>query len=220
MLVDANQIKVWGRCLYDVDKIEWPVYKWLPIWWEGQERYEQMLLGSVIIGSLLLLVQFLKNRVRRNKIRWDYLTLILTVFASLSVWFFMAPFIRYGLAFLFAIPMFALGNYVNEEKRGFYSILTGSMVFCIVVSLSPYWDHYITDAGVFVKQNLTQPYYIRQKDYEQAEEGIYEINGNSIYYSVKGEVNSYHTFPSTCYKGMLERSTLMGNSIEDGFRPK
>ena len=44
LLVDANQIKVWGRCLYDVDKVDWSVSQWLPIWWEGLQRYEQMLL--------------------------------------------------------------------------------------------------------------------------------------------------------------------------------
>lgn len=220
LLVDANQIKVWGRCLYDVDKIEWPVYKWLPVWWEGQERYEQMLLGSVMIGSLLLLVQFLKNRIRRNRIRWDYLALVLTVFACLAVWFFMAPFIRYGLAFLFAVPMIAAGEYLSEKKKGFYSILTGGLVFCIVVSVSPYWDHYITDAGVFIKQNLTQPYYIVQKDYDRTETGSMEISGNTIYYPEQGEINSYHVFPGTCYKFMLERSTLMGYNIKDGFKAK
>ena len=116
--------------------------------------------------------------------------------------------------------MIALGKYLSEKKRGFYSILTGGLVFCIVVSLSPYWDRYITDAGVFAKQNLTQPYYITQKDYDQAQEGSYEINGNQIYYSVKGEINSYHVFPSTCYEGSLERSTLIGNEIKDGFKAK
>lgn len=220
LLVDANQIKVWGRCLYDVAKIDWPVSKWLPIWWEGQERYEQMLLGSVMVGSFLLLIQFVANRIRRKKIRWDYLTLVITIFACLAVWFFMAPFIRYGLAFLFAVPMIAVGEYLSEKKKGFYSILTGGLVFCIVVSVSPYWDHYITDAGVFIKQNLTQPYYVVQKDYDRTEAGSIEINGNTIYYPEQGEINSYHVFPGTCYKFMLERSTLMGYNIKDGFKAK
>ncbi len=220
LLVDANQIKVWGRCLFDVDKIDWPVYKWLPIWWEHQERYEQMLLGAAVLGSILLLIQFVVKVLKHKKIRWDLFTLIITIFSCIAVWFFMAPFIRYGLAFLFAVVLIPAGEYLSDEKRGFYSILTGGIIFCIVVSLSPYWDHYITDAGVFVKQNLTQPYNIYQKNYDSTETGSYEINGNTVYYPLEGEINSYHVFPGTCYKFMLERSTLMGDEIKDGFKAK
>lgn len=220
LLMDANQIKVWGRCLYDVAKVDLPVSEWISIWWEGQQRYEQMLIGSVAIGAVLLAVQFIVRRIRRDRVRWDYMVLVLTVFGCLAVWFFMAPFIRYGIAFLFTVPMIAAGEYLSEKKRGFYSILTGSLLFCIVVSLSPYWDNYITDAGVFIKQNLKEPYYIMQKDYDQAEAGSCEINGNIFYYPKQGEVNSYFAFPGTCYKMMLERTTLMGDDIKDGFMPK
>lgn len=220
LLVDANQIKVWGRCLYDVDKIDWPISKWLPIWWEGQQRYEQMLIGCVIIGSILLFIQFVVKLFKRIKIRWDFFTLVMAVFACLLVWFLMAPFIRYGLAFLFAVPMLAVGEYLSEKKRGFYSILTGGLVFLIVVSISPYWDNYITDAGVFLKQNVTQSYYFSQKDYDDTEMESYEMNGNAVYYPKEGEINSYHVYPGTCYRIMAERTTLMGDNIKDGFKAK
>lgn len=116
--------------------------------------------------------------------------------------------------------MIAAGEYLSEDKKGLYSIITGGLVFCLVASVSPYWDNYITDAGVFIKQNWKQPYYIVQKDYDEAETGSCEINGNIIYYSENGEINTYHVFPGTCYKFMLERSTLMGDDIKDGFAPK
>ncbi len=220
LLVDADQIKVWGRCLYDVKKIHWPISKWLPVWWEGQERYEQMLLGAALLGSFLLFVQLVRRLIKREKLRWDIAALIAAVYACLGVWFFMAPFIRYGLAFLLALPMLATGLYLSEEKKGFYSILTGGLVFCIVVSVSPYWDHYITDAGVFIKHNLDEPYYLFQKDYDRTETGVEEINGNPVYYPLAGEVNSYHVFPGTCYKIMLDRTTLMGEDIRDGFKAR
>lgn len=220
LLVDANQIKVWGRCLYDIGKTEWPVSRWIAIWWEGQQRYEQMLLGAAVIGSLLLLIQFGVKLCKHGKLRWDLVILAGTIFGCLGVWFFMAPFIRYGLAFLLALPMIAVGEYLSEERKGFYSILAGGMVFCIVVSVSPYWDRYITDAGVFIKQNLTQPYYIFQKDYDAGEMESLEINDNTLYYPKEGEINSYHVFPGTCYKFMLERSTLIGDDIADGFKSR
>ncbi len=220
LLVDANQIKVWGRCLYDVDKVDWPVSKWLSIWWEGQERYEQMLLGAVCLGCALLVIQWAAKLLKHKKIRWDLFTLEMTILVCMAAWFFMAPFIRYGLSFLFAVIMIPAGEWLGEEKRGLYSIVTGGLIFCILVSVSPYWDHYITDAGVFVKQNLTQPYYLIQKDYDRTEVGSCEINGNLIYYPESGEINDYHVFPGTCYKPMLERSTLIGNEIKDGFKAK
>ncbi|MBD5462907.1 MAG: hypothetical protein HDR24_07595 [Lachnospiraceae bacterium] len=220
LLHDANQIKVWGRCLYDVDKIDMPVKQWLPIWWEHQFRYEQMFLGAVVIASILQLIMLFNRILKKKKLRLQLIILHIAIWGNIAVWFLVAPFIRYGLAFLIAVIMIAIGEYLSEKKRGFYSIVTGGLVFCIIVSVSPYWDQYITDAGVFVKQDLKAPYYIRQKDYDKGSMDSCEINGNVIWFAAEGEINSYHVFPGTCYKDMLDRSTLIGDRIEDGFCAK
>ncbi len=215
---DAAQIKVWGRCLYDVSLLDLSPAQWIPTWWAGQERYEQLLLGSVGLGTLLLLVQGIHCLVRRIKIGWDKLLLIAVLYANILFWFFSAPFIRYGLAFLFAVPGLALGIWCTHEKKGLYSLASGCLVFGIIVCLSPYWDHYFTDDGVFFKQHLSDPYYLNQKDYDQGTMNSIEINGNTIYYNDgDAEINSYFTTPATCYKTMLDRSTLMGERITDGF---
>lgn len=220
LLHDANQIKVWGRCLYDVDKVNMPVKQWLPVWWEHQFRYEQMFLGAVVIASVLQLVMLIGRIVKRQKLQLEFIVLHIAIWGNIAVWFFTAPFIRYGLAFLIAVIMIAMGEYLSENKRGFYSIVTGCLAFCIFVAVSPYWDQYITDAGVFIKQRLGDPYYIRQKDYDEGSMDSCEMNGNVIYFSTGEEINSYHVFPGTCYKPMLERSTLIGDRIKDGFCAK
>lgn len=220
LLYDANQIKVWGRCLYDVEKVNMPISQWLPIWWEHQFRYEQMFLGGVVLGAVLQLVITVKRLLQRQKLRLPFGALQLGIWGSIGMWFVEAPFIRYGIGFLFAVIMIAVGEYLSEKNRGLYAIVAGCLVFCIAASVSPYWDQYITDAGVFVKQNLKEPYYIVQKDYDTAEMERYEIKGNTVYSSVEGEINSYHVYPGTCYQFMLERSTLIGDSIEEGFRAK
>lgn len=220
LLVDANQIKVWGRCLYDVAKVDAPINEWLPIWWENQFRYEKMFLGAVALSVLLQLVMLIRRVLKKQKLRPPFIILYFAVWGNIAVWFFMSPFIRYGLAFLITLIMVAIGEYLSEQKRGLCSIVAGSLLFCIIMSLSPYWDQYITDAGVFIKQNLREPYYILQKDYDKGNMDSCEINGNVIYFSTQGEINSYHVFPGTCYEHMLERSTLIGNRIEDGFRAK
>lgn len=220
LIHDADQIKVWGRCLYDVEKVGAPVREWLPVWWEHQFRYEKMFLGSVVLSAVLqLMVLFMRVR-RRQKLRSAYAVLHLALWANIAEWFLLAPFIRYGLAFLLAVVMIAAGEYLSEHKSGLYSIVAGSLAFCIVISVSPYWDQYVTDDGVFVKQRLREPYYIRQQDYDRGSMDSCEINGNKIWFSTGEEINSYHVCPGTCYKPMLERSTLIGDRIEDGFRAK
>ncbi|MBD5521661.1 MAG: hypothetical protein HDR03_10695 [Lachnospiraceae bacterium] len=223
LLLDAAQIKVWGRCLYDVVKENLPLSEWLPVWWEHQERYEQMFIMAVVLGTVLQLVVLTDRVVSGRKLRPELAVLFLAIWGNLAVWFFMAPFIRYGIAFLFAVIMIAVGDYLSDFGRmngGFYGIVKGCLVFCIVVSVSPYWDRYITDAGIFIKHNIMEPYYIVQKDYESGNMESYEINGNKIYFSAEGEVNSYYTYPSTLYKGMLDEADLIGERIEDGFKAK
>lgn len=217
---DADQIKVWGRCLYDVGKVNLPVNKWVSVWWEHQFRYEQMFLGAFVCSSILQTVMFLHRIKKKQGLRIQLVILHIAIWSSIILWFLMAPFIRYGLAFLFAVIMIAVGDYLSEQKKAIYSILTGGLLFCIVVSVSPYWDQYITDAGVFLKHNLKEPYYIVQKDYDSGNMEACEIRGNKIYFAVGEEINSYHVFPGTCYQHMLERSTLIGDRIEDGFRAK
>lgn len=220
LLVDSAQITVWGRCLYDITKIELPITEWLPIWWEHQFRYEQMFLGAVMLAAVLQLIILGVRLIRKQPPCFSLVVLHLVIWGNLAVWFFMAPFIRYGLAFLFAVIMMAVGECISMKREGFLSIVTGGLLFCILVSVSPYWDQYITDAGVFVKHTLREPYYLLQKDYDAGTMESREINGNLIYFSTEDEVNSYHVYPGTCYEHMLERSTLIGEDIEDGFRAK
>ena len=71
---------------------------------------------------------------------------------------------------------------------------------------------------------MKEPYYILAKDYDRGSTATYLINGNTLYYNDyiedEGERNSYHYFPNTAYLFMLERTTLAGNEIKDGFLPK
>lgn len=217
---DANQIKVWGRCLFDVEKVDMPVTEWLPIWWEHHVGYEKIFLGAVVFGLMLQLVIVFDKLIKRQKFQPQFIILHIAVWCNIMVWFFMSPFIRYGLSFLIAVIMIALGEYLSRPKRGFYSIVTGSLVFCILVFVSHYTDQYVIDTGIFVKYNLKDPYYVFQKDYDKGSMDSCEINGNTIYFSTGEEINSYHVFPGTCYKPMLERSTLLGDTIKEGFCAK
>lgn len=224
LLVDAYQIKVWGRCLFDISLIDMPIKEWLPIWWESQERYAQMFLGANVLGIILAGFNLIYKILKKIEIRVELAVLYMGMLASALVWFFMAPFIRYGLGFLLLIPLIGIASWFDYEKTGFQSIATGVLVMCIFFCFCPYVDRYVTEVGVFVKQRLTEPYYIVQKDYDDGSTSSIEIKGNTIYYNdyrkEEGERNSYHYFPNTAYDDMLRRSDLVSEDIKDGFVPK
>lgn len=219
---DAMQIKVWGRCLFDVNLIDMPIKEWFSYWIEYKERYEIMLLYGIVVGCVLYIAYVIKYLISKNIFRWEYISLFTAIVVCMGIWFFEAPFIRYGLAFIFAIILIPLGSFVSDEHKGLWGICTGLLTFGAIACITPYFNNYITDMGVFIKQNARAPYYITQKPYDEGNVSSVEINGNTIYYnnSDDEEINSYYHFPNTCYVHMLRRTTLIGDSIEDGFMPK
>lgn len=224
LLVDSYQIKVWGRCLYDINLIDMPVAEWFPVWWGAQERYAKMLLGANVLGIVLAVFNLGYKWIKKIEIKAELVVLYAGLLASAVVWFLMAPFIRYGLGFLLVLPLIGMASWFDYEKKGLQSIVTGGLVFCIFLCFSPYVDHYVTDDGVFVKQRLKDTYYVVAKDYDAGSMNSYVVNNNVIYYNEynpqEGERNSYHNFPSTCYKSMMDRSTLVSEDIRDGIIPK
>ena len=216
--IDSAQIKVWARCLYDPKLIDTPFSEWLPIWWDTQERYAQMLILTNLLALVLDVAILLHTISRKKKINWNLLLLNVVVILSAVAWLFLAAFIRYGLAFLLAIPMLAVGMWMQKEKSSFYKLLSSCIVFIMFFTLTPYWDHYFTDDLIFIKQNLTEPYYIMQKNYEHSEMQTFDMNGVTIYNPKEGETTGYNYFPASSYGYMIECTELRGDDIADGFR--
>ncbi|MCQ2548440.1 MAG: hypothetical protein MJ134_00205 [Lachnospiraceae bacterium] len=219
--VDAAQIRVWGKCLFDVSKEDWTVRQWFPLWIENKERYELMFLGCVILGGILSLGNLIYKWINKVQISVELVVLYIGIGASAVLWFIQAPFIRYGLSFLLAIPLIAMAGWYDLKKTGFYNLFSGILVFGIIVCFSPYMNQYVTDDGVFLKQRIKDPYYIVQKDYDDDHlTSEVNINGVTIYCAGDYEVNTYFYTPNTCYDIMLNRTTLKSNDLKDGFIPK
>ena len=216
--IDSAQIKVWARCLYDPALIDTPFTDWLPVWWSAQERYAQMLIIPYLIAIVLDILILLRRIICRKKLNWNLILLNFVVICSAIAWLFLASFIRYGLAFLLAIPMLSVGMWMQKEKSSFYKLLSGCMVLLMFFTLTPYWDHYFSDDVLFIKQNLTEPYYVIQKDYDHSEMQTYDMNGVTIYSPKEGETNGYRYFPSSAYGYMIENTELRGSDLKDGFR--
>ena len=220
VLIDSAQIKVWGKCLYDITLVDIPMKEWIPIWWSAQERYAQMLIYCNLLAICLDVVILLHCLVKKEKVNYN-LILLNTVVAVCSVaWFVLAPFIRYGLSFLLATPMLAVGMWFHKKERSLYQLVSGGIVLLMFFMGSSYWEHYFTDDMVFLKHNLTEPYYFIQKDYDSTDLQEIDMNGITIYAPIEGEVSGYYNFPTTTYPQMIPDVELRGDSLKDGFRNK
>ncbi len=217
---DADQIKVWGRCVFDVAQIDMPLSQWLPLWWEAKDRYEQMLLLANVIAVPLELLAVGVQIGKRKKIVWEELILHAAVIGGLAGWFFLAPFIRYGLAFLLLFPLLAFGTWMRPMPMGPARILSGFLCAAVFFSLGMYWDYYVLTDIVWAKKYLTSPAWIVQQDYDRVRVGEIKVDSLTVYYPLDSDNISYHAFPGTAYESMAERSKMRGSLIEDGFMPK
>ena len=218
---DADQIKAWGRCLYDAGRIGEPISAWLPVWWGEKDRHEIMLLAANGIAVLLTAAAAVYRLICRKKYEWDRVILYAAVLAGIAGWFFTAPFIRYGLAFLLILPCMAVGEWLRPVKMGPVRILSGFGAAAVFFSMSMYWDYYVLFDLVWVKQHLTDPAWVIQQDYDRVETGEMEVEGGlTVFYPLEGDNISYHAFPGTAYKTMAETCRMRGSSVRDGFMPK
>jgi hypothetical protein len=219
---DSDQIKVWGRCLFDVSKVEEPVTSWLPAWWESKQHYEEMLIYSQIVGSILLGINAV-YRLIKKEINEAIIVFYVTVYLNLIMWFFTAPFIRYGLAFLLVLPLCSLGDIWDFAVKK-QSVALYLLAALIIINFCSWVDNYFMGDMVFVKHYIADGYYISPIPFEQSEmtpiDMSKEVEGQIVYSAGLDEVNSYYVCPGTCYEDMVLRSELIGNTIKDGFKAK
>lgn len=218
MKVDSDQIKVWGRCLYDITRVDEGVSSWLPIWWEEKRHYEEMLIYSQFVAGILLAVSAVIRGIKKE-LNVAVCVFYIAVVINIVMWFFTAPFIRYGLAFLLMLPLCIVGDTIDiiREKKSILLALTASLV---VINFGSWIDNYFTDDMVFVKHYLTSGYYVTPVPFDNPEMTAINMDGLTVYVAGLDEINSYYTCPGTCYDFMAERSELIGDSIWDGFKAK
>lgn len=217
---DSAQIRVWGRCLYDVTKLEQPLSEWLPIWWKAKDRYEKMLLLANLPAVFLDLLWLFRCKITRQKISTPLLLLHLATAACIAGWFATAPFIRYGLAFLLAYPLMVFGTWCCQMPLNPTRIISGFAMASVFFSMGMYWDYYVLSDTVWIKHHLTDPSYLTQQDYDHVETGSFQLDTLTIYYPLNSDNISYHAFPATAYKQMGELAQMRGDTIKDGFRSK
>ncbi|MBR4671352.1 MAG: hypothetical protein IKO84_12220 [Butyrivibrio sp.] len=215
---DSAQIKVWGRCLYDVNRLGDGVSVWAPIWWGEKTFYEKLLIVFQVAGTGAVLLNLLIRTVRK-KIRADVAVFYVTVLVNIAMWFFTAPFIRYGLAFLLILPVCAGMDLAENIFKG-KSFLRFACVVIAVVCMGNWTLHYAkVDKDHFVA-HVKDAFYVTPVPYEDAKTDVIDMNGETVYCSAQEVVNSYYYCPNSCYLDMVKRTELIGETIEEGFKAK
>lgn len=224
MKFDANQIKVWGRELQDTmsveDGITVGISDWLPIWWEKKRFYEKLLLVFQVAGAGAVLLNLFIRKVRK-KIRADVAMFYIAVFINIGMWFFTAPFIRYGLAFLMLLPICAAMDLAENIFKG-KTFLRFVMVAIAVVCFGNWTARYLkVDKERFV-EHAKDGYYLTPIPFPDSETDEVNMNGVIVYNTVHEdeEINSYYNCPSSCYSDMINRSEPIGTTLKEGFKAK
>lgn len=224
MKFDADQIKVWGRELQDTMSVEEGITvgisEWLPIWWEKKRFYEKLLLVFQVAGAGAVLLNLIIRKVRK-KIRSDVAMFYIAVFINIGMWFFTAPFIRYGLAFLMLLPICAAMDLAENIFKG-KSFLRFAMVAIAVVCFGNWTARYLkVDKERFV-EHAKDGYYLTPIPFPDSETDEVNMNGVIVYNTVHEdeEVNSYYNCPSSCYSDMMNRSEPIGTTLKEGFKAK
>ncbi len=216
VIIDSDQIKVYGRALYENELVTLPASQWLPIWWEAQEAYEKLLVTSCfasMLGWLLIALQKKLNGRRLN----PYLFLMeATCSGCLLFWFATAPWVRFGLAYLLAIPALFLGGLAFPQKDGILKAAAGVLVLAVLTCLFPFWNHYVSDDLLFAKRTAADPCYLAPKDYETFDTTTVEIGGVTFFRPGHEGKCGYHAFPA-CMRSPDE-VTLIGPTLRDGVR--
>ena len=224
MKFDADQIKVWGRELQDISSVEDGIKEgisvWLPIWWEKKRFYEKLLLVFQVAGAGAVLLNLI-IRTFRKKIRPDVAMFYITVFINIALWFFTAPFIRYGLAFLMLLPLCSAMDLAENIFKG-KAFLRFVMVAIAVVCFGNWTAHYLKVDKNRFSEHVKDGYYVTPIPFADSETEEINMNGVIVYNTVHedDEVNSYYNCPSSCYSDMMNRSELIGTTLKEGFKPR
>lgn len=208
--VDADQIKVWARGLYQIALVDLPITRWFGNWFRTELFMTERLLILADMTGCLFTVGYGIFLVFKKK--WaclDTLLVLATVGASYLYWQFSAPMMRYGYAYVLLLAAIPVGIVLQRLK-------IAKIVYAAFIGYGLY-KLYVT--GAYMISCAPLPNYIWQETYENTtlEEAVtYEISGVTFYAPKYGDRIGYELFPSSpIIQNNLE---LRGNDLKDGFR--
>jgi hypothetical protein len=211
---DANEIKTWGRALYNADLVNLGISEWFPNWFGTTlPTVGKILIILDIICIIIFVLLIAVSTVKRLKL-WDGLLVLGAVAASYIFWQTQAPLLRYGYAYVLLTITITVGilweNLIGKHDKNMlvFTRMACALIVIIVavkaVSLIRY-----------VYGNANQPYYINQQAYGEYDLASYEVNGVTFYYPTEGDRVGYDKFPAIPRKVDI---IFRGDDVSDGFK--
>ncbi len=223
---DAMEIGIYGKGITDVTKWDTPFIQWCPAWFAGLKTLEKLFVlatvAAVVFGVVYAIIVFVKYCKGHKKETLSYSLAFLLVFMVFTIgtafWFVSAPLVRYGYAYVLALPLITFGFFYTrllqiDRVKGITQYC--HVAFCIILT-----GFLLTRAkGISesVIRTYKEPYYIAQMDYIDGDATMQVIDGVTFYIPTENGQIGYNKFPSSLFVQPIE---FRGESIEDGFRLK
>ena len=224
---DAREIGMWGRGITsasDWEKVT--MTNWIPDWIRSLPTIELMwVIGSLVAIIVItgLVIRSITRSRRMNELgpfEDSYIPILLILSIGTIFWFFSAPLVRYGYAYLIIMPLIVLGYILLDKDFGLAQITILSKASLATAAFA------IIAIGIILLKgkNLTEdiirvkdyPYYIHQQDYIDGDASSYEIDGITIYVAEDAGQIGYYKFPATPNKN--EDIRLRGENLSQGFK--
>lgn len=205
---DANEIKVYGRGIYDVTRAGDSLREWVPYWFKNTLSSLQKLF--VLTDFLCVIGVIIYGVITFVKRKWENLDIILVLFVltgSFFFWFEGAPMPRYGYAYVLlmaAVPIGVMIYQTGIKKIVYYPVLLLG-IFKLAMLLK------------YGCQVLPYMSIAWQQEYGEYEMNSYYVGDVEIFYPVEGDRHGYNYFPSTNKYVDIE---LRGETLKSGFRAK
>ena len=203
--IDAAEIKIWGKGLYNAAALDVPMSVWIGNWFNTMlSTTEKLIILADVVcifaGVLTIVILLIKRK-------WEHADWILMEIMTIVCYLFWqtsAPLFRYGYAYTLLLIVLTFGflqQRIGFSKIVFYLALCG----CILKLSLSVKEFMNSGRGVTL---------IWQMDYSEYEVAEYEIEGETIYYPVSGDRIGYDYFPATTGKKELK---FLKGTLESGF---
>lgn len=229
---DAKEIQVFARGLYDVNLYDTPFFEWAGDWFGRLRGMEKLWVASCVLGMAAGVVSLAaagravlrKNKGNRDGL-WeqvpglpagDWFLYGAVLAAGYLFWQFSAPLVRYGYAYVIALPAGMAGFwFCMAAGRGGRREGLCRRIFLLCMSV--FLLYKAADLAGAVRETAAQPYYLRQQAYGTYEASVWELDGVSVYVPLDGGKIGYDAFPSS--PRIQEIELRENGNLKAGFRP-
>ena len=213
---DAAEIGVYGKGMTDATLKDTPFSDWFPAWFDALKSLEKVFFLMTVIALVMGIVYTVCVMCRKKKEGYDFSFVFWVFTVSALFWFLSAPLIRYGYAYVVALPLVTFGYFFLRFMNGKVGRTYANKLYRIfLVALILFLATRVKGLCENIARTYKQPYYLMQTDYEDGEAVTQEVDGVIFYVPTDRAQIGYYKFPSSLLVWPIE---LRGDTIEDGFR--